>query len=86
VAPGLHTAYKHTDFKRHFKEERALRTETTINDARDFQPTKALSTLGHLRTIGQQINQRFLHAERLNRACSLEPTRFERLQLAAAVP
>jgi len=80
VAPSLHVAYKHTDIKQYFKEQRALRTETTINDAKDFQPTKALATLAHLRTIAQQINQRLLDAERLNHACSLEPTRFERLQ------
>jgi hypothetical protein len=80
VAPSLHIAYKHTNIKQYFKEQRALRTETTINDAKDFQPTKALSTLGHLRTIGQQINNRLLDAERLNHACSLKPSRFERLQ------
>ena len=80
VAPSLHISYKHTDIKQYFKEQHALRTETTINDARDFQPTKALSTLGHLRTIGERINQRLLDTERLNHACSLEPSRFELLQ------
>jgi hypothetical protein len=80
VAPSLHIGYKHTDIKQYFKEQHALRTETTINDARDFQPTKALATLGHLRSIGEQINDRLLDAERLNHACSLEPSRFERLQ------
>jgi hypothetical protein len=80
VAPSLHIGYKHTDIKQYFKEQHALRTETTINDAKDFQPTKALSTLGHLRSIGEQINDRLLDAERLNHACSLEPARFERLQ------
>ena len=80
VAPSLHIAYNHTDIKQYFKEGLALRTETTINDAKDFQPTKALSTFEHLRTIGQQINNRLLDAERLNHAYSLKPSRFERLQ------
>ncbi len=80
VAPSLHIAYKHTDVKQYFKLGCALRTETTINDAKDFQPTKALETLGNLRTIGKQINHRLLDAERLNHACSLQPSRFERLQ------
>src|SRR5439155_22134210 len=62
------------------KEAAALRTETTINDARDFLPIKALSTLDHLRSIGKQINNRLLDTERLNHACSLEPSRFEQLQ------
>ena len=80
VAPSLHISYKHTDVKQYFKEQHALRTETTINDAKDFQPTKALSTLGHLRTIGKQINNRLLETERLSHACGLEPSRFEQLQ------
>jgi hypothetical protein len=80
VAPSVHVGYKHTDIKQYFKEGRALRTETTINDPKDFQPTKALATLGHLRTIGQDINSRPLEAERLNHACSLKPAQFERLQ------
>jgi hypothetical protein len=41
---------------------------------------KALSTLCQLRTIGNQINERLLETERLSHACSLEPSRFERLQ------
>ena len=45
-----------------------------------FQPTKALSTLDHLRTIGKQINDRLLETERLSHACSLEPSGFEQLQ------
>jgi hypothetical protein len=80
VAPSLHIAYKRTDVKQYFKLGCALRTETTINDAKDFQPTKALSTLAQLRTIGKQINHRLLDTERPNHACSLEPSRFERLQ------
>src|SRR6266516_1882226 len=80
VAPSLHITYKHTDIKQYFKEAAALRTETTINDAKDFQPTKALSTLDHLRTIGKQINTRLLDTERLSHACSLKPARFEQLQ------
>src|SRR6266851_5321816 len=80
VAPSLHISYKHTDIKQYFKLGCALRTETTINDAKDFQPTKALETLGNLRTIGKQTNHRLLDAERLNHACSLQPSRFERLQ------
>jgi hypothetical protein len=80
VAPSLHVGYKHTDIKQYFKLGSALRTETTINEPKDFQPTKALSTLCHLRTIGEQINTRLLEAEQLNHACRLSPSHFERLQ------
>src|SRR5438445_9998771 len=80
VAPNLHISYKHTDIKQYFKEQAGLRTEVTFNDVRDFLPTKALSTLCQLRTIGNQINERLLDTERLSHASSLEPSRFERLQ------
>jgi hypothetical protein len=36
VTPSLHVDYKHTKIKQYHKEGRALRTETTINDTRDF--------------------------------------------------
>jgi hypothetical protein len=36
VTPSLHVDYKHTTIKQYHKEGRALRTETTINDTRDF--------------------------------------------------
>jgi hypothetical protein len=36
VNPSLHAYYKKTHVKQYFKEQRALRTETTINDSRDF--------------------------------------------------
>lgn len=34
--PSVHVEYKHSRIKQYHKEGRALRTETTINDARDF--------------------------------------------------
>ncbi|MGH7331192.1 MAG: hypothetical protein ACREKS_00310, partial [Candidatus Rokuibacteriota bacterium] len=36
VTPSLHVDYKHSRIKQYHKEGRALRTETTINDPRDF--------------------------------------------------
>ena len=36
VLPSLHVDYKNTRIKQYHKEGRALRTETTINDTRDF--------------------------------------------------
>jgi hypothetical protein len=36
VTPSLHVDYKHTGIKQYHKEGRALRTETTINNPRDF--------------------------------------------------
>ena len=36
VTPSLHVDYKHCRIKQYHKENRALRTETTINDSTDF--------------------------------------------------
>ena len=36
VTPSLHVDYKHSRIKQYHKEGQALRTETTINDTRDF--------------------------------------------------
>ena len=69
-----------------FKEERALRTETTINDPLDFQRTKALDTLPHLRAIGRQINTRLLEVERVADGVLPAASLFERLQLPTRSP
>jgi hypothetical protein len=80
VAPSLHVEYKRSHVKQYFKEERALRTETTINDPTDFQTRKGLDTLPHLREVGRQINAKLLEAERLSHACALSQPAFDRLQ------
>jgi hypothetical protein len=56
VIPGLYVAYKRSHVKQYFKEAQALRTETTINDPKDFQPNKSLHTLPKLRAIGHHVN------------------------------
>ena len=53
------------------KEGRALRTETTINDARDFGVGKRLKNLPALREIGFQANRRLLQVERLTHDCAI---------------
>jgi len=58
--------YKHTAIKQYHKEGRALRTETTINDTRDFQIGKRLVNLPALREIGFSANRRLLRVQRLD--------------------
>jgi len=60
VTPSLHADYKHTTVKQYHKEGRALRTETTINDTRDFRIGKGLGNLPALREIGFSANRRLL--------------------------
>jgi hypothetical protein len=80
VAPSLHVEYKHSHVKQYFKEERALRTETTINDPTDFAVRKGLASLPHLRTVGDTVNQKLLEVERVSHACVLDQDVLDRLQ------
>ena len=71
VTPSLHVDYKHATIKQYHKEGRALRTETTITDTRDFGIGKRLTNLPALREIGFTANRRLLGVQRL----SHDPTR-----------
>ena len=66
VTPSLHADYKHATIKQYHKEGRALRTETTINDTRDFDIRKGLGNLPALREIGFSANRRLLGVQRLD--------------------
>ena len=71
VTPSLHVDYKHSRIKQYHKEGRALRTETTINDPRDFGIGKRLSNLPALRRIGFQANRRLLDVQRISQDCAV---------------
>jgi hypothetical protein len=73
VNPSLHVAYKRCHIKQYFKEERALRTETTFNDTYDFGIGRRLANLSYLRTLGDHINRRVLETESLAHDCGLAP-------------
>ena len=47
VVPSIHVDYKHSRIKQYFKLNRALRTETTVNDSRDFGVGRLLTTFPH---------------------------------------
>jgi hypothetical protein len=66
VTPSVYLDYKHTSVKQYHKEGRALRTETTINDTRDFGIGKRLTNLPALREVGFAANRRLLGAGRLS--------------------
>ena len=66
VTPSLHVLYKHTQIKQYHKHGRALRTETTINQAMDFGLGKRLTNLPALRQIGYTANRRLLAVQRLS--------------------
>jgi len=66
VTPSLHVDYKHNKIKQYHKNGRALRTETTINDSRDFSIGKRLCNLPELAQVGFSANRRLLDVERLS--------------------
>jgi hypothetical protein len=71
VAPSIHVEYKRCHIKQYFKEERALRTETTFNDTYDFGVGRGLSNFRYLQTLGQHINTRLLETEQTAHDCGL---------------
>jgi hypothetical protein len=79
VHPSLHIEYKTSRVKQYFKETRALRTETTINDPKDFGLRKDVSNLPFLQQIGRQINQRLLDVQRVSHNCHLSQESVERV-------
>ena len=71
VIPSLHVDYKHSRIKQYHKEGQALRTETTINDTRDFGAGKSLKNLPALRQIGFTANRRLLDVQTITQDCAL---------------
>lgn len=71
VTPTLHVDYKKSRIKQYHKEGRALRTETTINDTRDFDIGKRLHNLPALREVGFQANRRLLHVQTISHDCAV---------------
>ncbi len=79
VIPTLHISYKTSKIKQYFKEERALRTETVINNTRDFAIGRLLKNLPALREIGFNANRRLLEVEKISQDCQLGNETFERV-------
>ena len=79
VTPSLHVYYKNTRIKQYHKEQRALRTETTINNTYDFGIGKRLLNLPKLREIGFRANRRLLDVERLSYDCILAEDTFQNI-------
>jgi hypothetical protein len=79
VVPSLHLNYKNSHLKQYHKEGRALRTETTINNTRDFGIGKRLQNLPDLRKIGFTANRRLLDVETVSHDCSIGEDAFARV-------
>jgi hypothetical protein len=79
VVPTLHVDYKSTRIKQYHKQGRALRTETTINNTRDFGIGKLLKNLPALRQVGFQANRRLLDVQKISHDCSIGEDAFDRV-------
>ncbi len=94
VVPSLYIDYKKTRIKQYHKDGRALRTETTINDTRDFGIGKRLHNLPAVRAVGFQANRRLLTVQRCSHDCLIGPVAFAQVtepivvgeQRASALP
>jgi hypothetical protein len=65
VDPVLSSNYKHSRIKQYLKDGRALRTETVINNTRDFGIGRTLSAdnWSKLRSVGRDANRRLCDAQ-----------------------
>lgn len=76
VIPSLHVDYKNSRIKQYFKQvpdvpEVGARTETTINNPRDFSIGKRLCNLPLLRQVGFSANRRLLEVQCLSHDCAM---------------
>jgi len=85
VTPSLNVYYKSTRIKQYHKENRALRTETTINNTYDFGVGKRLANLPRLRDIGFAANRRLIQVERMSHDCILSEDAFQAINRTVAV-
>lgn len=86
VQPSIYITYKHSGVKQYFKENRALRTETTINDPHDFDVAKDLSNWMYLQQLAAAINRRLLATLRISQDCLLSAQSFDRVSEPTVSP
>jgi hypothetical protein len=79
VVPSLWIDYKSSTIKQYFKQGRALRTETTINNTRDFGIGRKIENLPALRKMAQAANRRLLDVQRLDHDPAIGQDRFDAL-------
>lgn len=79
VHPSIHISYKNTELKQYFKLNRALRTETTIKNADDFNIAKDISNFDYLRQVARNTNRRLLEVQRVSQDCMISTESVERL-------
>jgi hypothetical protein len=81
VEPQIQANCKHSKVKQYLKEDRALRTETTVNDPYDFRVGRLLNGANWqaLTTLGHDVNERLLSAKTQACDCAPDPTTLKRV-------
>jgi hypothetical protein len=79
VIPSLHVDYKSFTHQAVSQGRPALRTETTINNTRDFDIGKNLRNLPALRSIGFQANRRLLDVQSVSHDCAIGEDAFDQV-------
>lgn len=75
----VNVGYRHSRVKEYFKEGRALRIETVINDPTDLGVLRRLEHLDRLQARGRDVNARLLDHEHVGQGCVLASPAFERI-------
>lgn len=71
VIPAIRFDFKSARIKEYFKQGRALRVETTINDSRAFRIGKRLHNLPLMREFGFAANRRLLNVQTISHNCAV---------------
>jgi hypothetical protein len=85
VVPSLWIDYKTSTIKQYFKEGRALRTETTINNTRDFDIGRRIKNLPVLRAVGFAANRRLLNVQQIDHDPTIGQDAFDELTHATEI-
>ncbi len=85
VIPSLLIDYKCSRIKQYFKEGKALRTETVINNTYDFAIGRKVHNLSELRKVGFNANRRLLDVQRISHDCWIGEDNFNRVTRPAQV-
>jgi hypothetical protein len=85
VIPSLWIEYKSSTIKQYFKQGRALRTETTINNTRDFEIGRRINNLPALRAVGFAANRRLLNVQTIDHDPTIGQDAFDEMTRPAEI-
>ena len=83
VDPSIQIHYKSSKQKQYFKESKALRTETTINDTRDFGVGRLVNEANFqaLKAVAQAANAALIELEAAGETCAPDADTLQRVVL-----